>query len=289
MGLGTYLSDNLFGDERKKRQEEAPQYAQRLMLMGITDPNLINKSTQDYIETGQVNLPTTETTRREITPGMDVQNPNGGVPTSILPTTEEETKPIRLGAKHVLFNKDSGEYSAPEELQGAATVTPYSPKPPVQAKVHFIDAQSGKDIRVEPTTGDEDKFITVGSRSDTQNDPATKYHLGVLDDYRTALNKNEMTDELQNAAANSAQALGLPVSWQTDIQEPGFWSKLFGGKPTETQTPKIGYPPNQGSKKTQSPASNKKLSVDQAKEFLRRAGNDKNKARQMARTEGYSF
>jgi hypothetical protein len=139
-------------------------------------------------------------------------------------------------------------------------VTPIkpAPEPKQQAYAHYVD-ESGKDINVIPIAGNSDQFIRVGKKpGGSPEDPTTKYHLGVLDDYRTAQIKAaqtgvQLSPDLEDAAAESAKALGLPVTWKEDVVQPGFWSKLFGGKSTTVRSPTIGYTPQTGKIKVISP------------------------------------
>ncbi len=123
--------------------------------------------------------------------------------------------------------------------------------PGAQAYTYTIDAKTGSVISKRPRVGREDKYITVGARGPSgggRGDSAqTKYYLQVLADYRRAMLKGGVPEELANQAYDAAENLGLDTYWESDIKTPGFLEKIgafFSGDSapdaTETKTPRVG-------------------------------------------------
>jgi hypothetical protein len=146
MGLGTLINDRFFGEERKRREDQALSLPFKLAESGITDPQTVNKITEGYINTGMLTIPSSYETRTlgpaeggGSPPSAGYMTSNAhGVPVSVLPDTTVETKPIVLG------------------------------KPASEAVghfAHFYDVNSGKEIKVEPIAGTSDKYIPIGGRS----------------------------------------------------------------------------------------------------------------------------
>jgi archaellum component FlaG (FlaF/FlaG flagellin family) len=126
MGFFGAVKDNLSG--KTDRRNNALLLAGKLQDLGIDDPATINKTVDNYVNTGMLVLPTTQESRVNMGDGSVQQK--GRTTISDLGTTEVSTVPVQLGKQFGVYNEDTGEGSMVPGLQGAGQVlTVKAPNP----------------------------------------------------------------------------------------------------------------------------------------------------------------
>lgn len=306
MGLGTLLSDMM--EQGKTRRAEWDKLVEQHPGLAST-PDDYNAGLQNYIQTGQ--MPTrTQEARVDTTPQIDSTTPEG-VPLTTFPETEvTPPQPIQLDPSFSL-DKTTGQAVPLDGVPGKSKVYEYDPtkQDPKLAKLHIISPE-GKEIAVYPYKGDHDAVQVMPyspkDRAGSKNTPMTtadRADLDVLKKYSDAVESGDVNTQLEDMAIGAAGRQGLPVDieqLQDTVSQPGWFAGMFGAKPEVTpggRKVKIGVEAG-GDSTDGAPAApatgagaggTKPLTADLAKSFLKKAGGDKNKARQLAKTAGYTF
>lgn len=270
---------------KRKRQAEAPGLAEKLYSMGLRDPALINTAVDTYVKTGNFKVPSSQ----QSFDGSDVA-----------------VQPVRLGKRVATYDESTGTAGFPAALQGADQVLTFKgTKPEETGMGRFYavgDDGTPKIVKTVPIKGG-DKFIPVSPKPVTNKPkPMTaqdRADLQTIAIYQRSIAQagqkgQPVSSDLTQQAVEAARRLKLPA-YDITQNKPitGLWESIrqtFGADPRfeEEHFQGLGKPPAdlQGSPP---PAGGKQLTQDKAAEFLRLAGGDKEKARQMARSAGFAF
>ncbi|RTL20773.1 MAG: hypothetical protein EKK55_17460 [Rhodocyclaceae bacterium] len=305
MGFKAFFEDIATKERRKRLENNQVALQQQLINAGFT-PGEINEALATYVTTGELRMPTERKTGKLRMKGL----PEGMFGPS---QTEDETTPIELPRSKIIgIDSETGDarelYSGPTGGRVERVLYGKGKTPPKEEKrvgqTIYIQAKDGKEIRREPNGLSYDKYIRVGTadggggRSPAET-PQEKLARAAITRYYDALKagftQDDMPEELLNSATSAADFLGLSLESVPSTrapEEPGFLGRMMGKKPEETPPPvtvprfKKGVEqPNVLTK----PQQNKPLSKDLAKQFLQKAGGDKEKARKLAREAGYRF
>jgi hypothetical protein len=290
---------------KRNRQEKALDLATKLQDLGIDDPATINKTVDNYVQTGMLVLPTTQESRVNMGDGSVRQK--GRTTISDLGTTEVSTQPVRLGKKFGVYNEATGEGTMVPDLQGAATV--HAVDTPKAQRNGMIVAYTGdKDrgiqvINAVPTDGPS-KWVRVdnkpaagGARGGTRDLIQDRVDMATIATYQrsaaaAAQRGQPVSQEIIDQAVQAAERLGMPThSENVDVPAPGFWNKVsrvlpFGDTGMETVPTRVmGQDPNaQYQLVRQAPPSSPEEAL--AREDAARAGARAN-AIQMLLEHGY--
>ncbi len=280
----------------KRRRKEWDGLVQRNPGLAPTAEDY-NRGMEEYIQTG--NLPTSRPTggevRTDITPTKHARV--AGTDVSILPTTEvrPELAPIQLDPAFS-FNRGTGGFTPVSGVPGRAKVYEFDPTKTTakEAKLYIYNAD-GKLVETRPWKGDTDHVVTLsrepalrppaGAGRETPQEKAARQALAEYD--RALKSGKDVSRELTERAAEAAQFLGLPTETVNVPAEAPWFSR---------NTPAHSYErPSFGAPAAPKPAApppapaGKPISKEQAMEFLRQAGGDRQKARELARQGGFSF
>lgn len=259
MGFFETVQDNLSG--KSYRKLNALKISEKLQDLGIDDPAAINKTVDNYVQTGMLVLPTTQESRVNLGDGSVKQK--GRTTISDLGTTEVSAQPVRLGKKFGVYNEATGQGTMVPDLQGAGTVhTVDTPKAQRNGMIYAYTADKDGGIQVinaRPTDG-PDRWVRVdtkpapaagGARGGTGNSIQDRLDLMTIGNYQRNLASGKpISQDLLEQAVQAAQRQGLPVyETQNEQPTPGFWggvSRLLPGGDTgmeQVNALGIGNPP----------------------------------------------
>lgn len=239
---------------KRNRQEKGLEIATKLQDLGIDDPATINKTVDNYVQTGMLVLPTTQESRVNMGDGSVRQK--GRTTISDLGTTEVSTVPIKLGKKFGVYNEETGQGTMVPDLQGAGQVLPVrAPKPNRNGMIYAYTADEEGGIQVinaRPTDG-PDQWIRVDKKPPKGSGTSIEDRLDLMTigNYQRALASGKpLSQDLLEQAVQAAQRQGRPVYEET-VDQPvaGFWggvSRILPGGDTgmeQVNTVGIGNPP----------------------------------------------
>lgn len=126
------------------------------------DFSAYNQGKAEYVRTGQFPTSRPQEVRTNLGLVEDVPNPGGGVPISVLPTTEVSMQdvPIKRGSPSYTFNQRTGRYEEAQSIPRGAEVRQFTP--PAQSYAIGYD-DSGRVVTQEPIEGDRDVSFRVGT------------------------------------------------------------------------------------------------------------------------------
>lgn len=288
------------GANKRKREAEAATLAQNLLEKGA-EPNAVNIIAQNYIKTGQMQIPAMAT---KMLPG-DTNSPEGR--STRVPFQLDQKKKGLFG-----FDATSGKFTQQETPQDMTDFEVKSYNQPGTAGQNiFIDQYSGKEIRREPNGTAKNVIVKTGTNPNAGSgrpsfkSPVDATAFNVLTKYNNAIaNRDRISEEFKNSAGSAAQHFGIdlvdmennPATFDELQQQPSFLEKLLGQTPPKaapkTTPASLKFPKKPGTapapQKTPAPQG-KPLTPELAQAFFKQAGGDKDKARQLAKDAGYTF
>jgi hypothetical protein len=280
----------------------APNLAKDLLEKGA-EPEAVNQIANQFIKTGQINVPSMQTKALPYDPEV--------------PQGRSTQVPFQLNKKKAglySFNQDTGQYEqtpTPEDVD-SFEVRSFSPTKAskTQGYTIYLDPD-GKEMRREPNNNGKDVIVKTTARSGSGKgpqfkDPRDALAFNVITKYSGALaNRDRVSNEFKDSAQSAAQRFNIdlvdlennPALIDEMQQEPSFLQRLLGQTP-EPPAPKPPHaalkfpPPGQRPAAPAAkppPQGGKPLTPELAQEFLKQAGGDKDKARALAKQAGYGF
>lgn len=258
MGVVKTLIDNLSG--KTERRRKTVELSEKLQDLGIDDPATINKTVDNYVQTGMLVLPTTQESRVNMGDGSVRQK--GRTTVSDLGTTDVTTVPVKLGKKFGVYNEETGVGGMVPDLQGAGQVVAVKPPNPNRNGMIYAntaDKEGGiQVINARPTDG-PDRWVRVdtkpakgsGSRGGGGTSIQDRLDLMTIGNYQRNLASGKpVSQDLLEQAVQAAERQGLPV-YEKTVDQPvaGLWggvSRLLPGGDTgmeQVNTLGIGNPP----------------------------------------------
>lgn len=274
MGLGTYLSDRIFGqdkesqrDERLKREELWLRYYPDLSKQ--YNARELASMQRRYVEGEGLHFPSMRSRTIPRDSGMDVMEK------SIL-------EPIELNQEEtVLVNPYTGTQTT---IRGKKVKTYGADNSDVDVVVADSDTGTMKKIG---TTKKGSKIVNKpkqGGSPKTMKEFQDQAALGVLKNYFTLEATGQDLENVRPSAISAAKRFGMTI--EQAKEDPNLIQRLFGQEGETVEKPSFTQP---GIRSNNVPRGTKKLTKEIAAQFLQEANGDKEMARKLAREAGYTF
>ena len=289
MAGGIDINWNVGANKRRQRelQDQLRADRQREMLTYLPKlqeqytPEEVSSIARRYIEGEGLNLPTMRSRLLPPEEGVDVP-------------TRSVQEPLKyIEPSTTIVDKVTGEY----KIVPGKNAKIYGNEPQDIDIVNY-DEETGES-KVVGKTKKGSKVITTkkpsGKGPKTAKEFQDEVAKDVLKNYFTLQATGADTSKIEESAISAAKRFGMTI--ESIANEPGVWTKLFGGEGDVTEKPSFTAPgirgnvgPKAAPKKDEGLVKKGMvLTKEIAAKFLEQAKGDKEMARSLARKQGYKF